>query len=359
MTDSAHSGNGLYPRKMRQLFSQLNGHLRTIHPGLPWLVSTTTMPLASWHREAFSLPQNPEERPLNHLRQITPQNPGMSCRPPILSPAGYVLLFHAYPEEENMKKIIRNVLIVLVLLFVVGWVARNAIIMSAARNAIQRATGFDLEVGGVSAALLSSTFEISDLKLINPEDFPEETAIEIRRMFVGYDLKSFFTDEIHLREVILDIPRMVVVQKEDGESNLKRLSQAGQGKGEGEKKPEEKHGETPEKKAEKPAKKFRIDTLTLKLGTVEMHTYVQGQDKPRVETHDLKVDRTYTDIRDVNQMATIFAMAMVEGVGAQAFKGISKALEDNQGDLDKTGKELDKAVKNVGESLKGLFKTGK
>ena len=258
-----------------------------------------------------------------------------------------------------MKQIIRNVLIVLVLLFVVGLMTRNAIIKSAARNAIQQGTGFDLELGGVSAGLLSSTFEIKDLKLINPEDFPEETAMEIKRMFVGYDLKSFFTDEIHLREVVLDIPRMVVVQKEDGESNLKRLGQAGKGKEAGEKKPGEEPEGKPGKKAEKPAKKFRIDTLTLKLGTVEMHTYVQGQDKPRMETHDLNVNRTYTDIQDPDQLATIFAMAMVEGVGAQAFKGLSKAFEDNQGDLDKTGKELDKAVKNVGESLKGLFKGNK
>jgi len=247
-----------------------------------------------------------------------------------------------------MKKIIRNILIVVVLLFAVGLVTRNAIIKTSVRNAIQQATGFDLEVGGVSAGLLSSTFEISDLKLINPEDFPEETAIEIKRMFVGYDLKSFFTDEIHLREVVLDIPRMVVVQKEDGESNLQRLSEAGKGKEEGEKKPEEKA----EENAEKPARKFRIDTLTLKLGTVEMHIYIQGQDKPQVQVHDLKIDRTYTDIRDPEQLATIFAMAMVEGVGAQAFKDIGKALQNNQGNLDKT-------VKNIGESLKGLFKGGK
>lgn len=259
-----------------------------------------------------------------------------------------------------MKKIIRNVLIVLVLLFVVGIMARNAVIKSAARKAVQQATGFDLEVGGVSAGLLSSTFELNGLKLINPEDFPEETAIEIKQMFVSYDLKSFFMDEIHLREVILNIPRMVVVQKEDGESNLKRLSQVGQGKEEeGEKKKGEKLEENPEKKIDKPAKKFRIDTLTLKLGTVEMHTYVQSQSKPQMRVHDLNVDRTYTDIRDPTQLAAIFAMAMLEGVGAQAFKGISKAFENNQGDLDKTGEELGKVVKDVGESLKGLLKTGK
>ena len=52
-------------------------------------------------------------------------------------------------------------------------------------------------------------------------------------------------------------------------------------------------------------------------------------------------------------------MAMVEGAGAEAFKDIGRVLQNNQGDLDKTGKELEKAAKGVGDSLKGLFKTGK
>ena len=261
--------------------------------------------------------------------------------------------------RKATKKTILNILVVVVLLFGLGLMARNAIIKSAATKAVREATGFDLEVGGISANLLSSTFEIKDLKLINPEDFPEATAIDFKRMFVAYDLKSFFTDEVHLREVVLDIPRMVVVQKEDGDSNLTRLSEAGQGKEE-EKEPEAKPGEKkPEEKAEKPARKFRIDTLTLKFGTVEMHTYVQGQGNPQVQVHDLNFDRTYTDIRDTTQLATIFAMAMVEGVGAQAFKGLGKILDENEGDLDKTGKDIERSVKDLGNQLKGLFDTGK
>ena len=258
-------------------------------------------------------------------------------------------------------KILRNILIVLVLLAVAGLVARNAIIKTAARKAIRQATGFDLELGGVRVGLISQSFDIRDLKLINPEDFPEAIALEINRMFVSYELRSFFADEVHLREVVLDIPRMVVVQKEDGDSNLKRLSQAGQGKEEEEQKREAKpeNDQPAEPKAEKPTRKFRIDTLTLKLGTVEMHKYVQGHDKPEIRVHDLNVDHTYTDIRAPNRLAAILAMAMMEGVGAQAFVDIGKSLKNNQGDLDITARELEKTAKGVGESLKDLFKTGK
>ena len=257
-------------------------------------------------------------------------------------------------------KILRNILMILVLLAVAGLVARNAIIKTAARKVIRQATGFDLEVGGVHAGLISQSFEIRDLKLINPEDFPEAVALEINRMLVNYKFRSFFTDEVHLCKVVLDIPRMVVVQKEDGESNLKRLSQAGQEKGEEEQKREAKpeNKQPTEPTPEKPTRKFRIDTLTLKLGTVEMHRYVQGQDKPEILAHDLKVDRTYTDIRGPNQLAAILAMAMMEGAGTHVFKDIGKALQNNQGDLHRTAKELEKTAKGVGESLKDLFKTG-
>lgn len=257
-------------------------------------------------------------------------------------------------------KLFRNSLIVLVLFVVVGLVARNAIFKTAARKVIQQATDFDVEVGGVHAGLLSSSFEIRDLKLINPEDFPEAIALEIHRMFVIYELRSFFTDEIHLREVVLDIPRLVVVQKEDGESNLQRLSQAGRRKGVEERKIEakEKDHQPVEPRAEKPARKFRVDTLTLKLGTVEMHKYLPGQDKPEIQARDLKVDRAYTNIRDPNQLAVILAMAMVEGVGLQALKDIGKTLQNHGGDFDETGKEFEKAAKGFGESLKGLLKTG-
>jgi uncharacterized protein involved in outer membrane biogenesis len=258
-------------------------------------------------------------------------------------------------------KIVRNILILLFLFAVAGLVARNAIIKTVARKVIQQATGFDLELGSVHAGLISQSFDIRDLKLINPEDFPEATALEINRMLVSYELRSFFTDEVHFREVILDIPRMVVVQKEDGESNLKRLSQGGQGKGEEEHKREAKseNKQPAEPKAEKPIRKFCIDTLTLKLGSVEMHKYVRGKDKPEIQVHDLKVDRTYPNIRDLNQLAAFLAIAMVEGAGTQAFKDIGKALQNNQGDLDMKAKELEKTAKGVGESLKDLFKTDK
>ena len=114
--------------------------------------------------------------------------------------------------KKRTKQTILNIVITLEVLAAVGLMTRNAIIKSGARKAVREATGFDLEMGGVSANLLASRFEIRDLKLINPEDFPEETAIEFKQMFVSYDPKSLFTDEIRLRSIVLDIPRMIVVQ---------------------------------------------------------------------------------------------------------------------------------------------------
>jgi hypothetical protein len=67
-----------YPRKPRKLFSQPAGHLHRIHLGLPWLVCTSMMPVASWHGEAISLTARPCSGRTNDLRRITPQNRGKS-----------------------------------------------------------------------------------------------------------------------------------------------------------------------------------------------------------------------------------------------------------------------------------------
>lgn len=234
----------------------------------------------------------------------------------------------------------------IVAVVVVIVMARNQAIKAGARAAVQKATGFDLEVGSVHAGLLAPTFEIHDLKLINPEDFPEATAFEVKQARVNYDLPSFFKDEIHLREVILDVPKVVVVKKEDGETNLKRLSEAGKGKeesGKGSGAPEEKTGQTG-----KPAKKMRIDVLTVRLGTVEVRDYTGGGDKPVVSTYELNVDQTLRDVTDLSDVGVMVSAAIVGNIGAKVLGDVGKELQKHQGDFDK-------AAKGIGDALGSIF----
>mgnify|MGYP003586520416 CR=1 FL=1 len=248
-------------------------------------------------------------------------------------------------KQKMWLKIGVGIVVVLAVLVM----ARNQMIKTGARAAVQKATGFDLEVGRVHAGLVSPTFEIRDLKLINPEDFPEATAFEVKQAKVNCDLASLLKDEIHLREVVLDVPKAVVVKKEDGETNLKRLSDAG--------KREERTGETGsagegegkgEGKAEKPAKRIRIDLLTVRLGTVEMRDYSRGGDKPVISTYELNVDRSLQNVTSLADVGVMISAEIVANIGAKVVGDIGKELEKHQGDIDK-------AAKSIGDTLGSIF----
>lgn len=278
-------------------------------------------------------------------------------------------------RRKPWLRIVLFVLAALVVLFVV----ESSIVKSALRKTIHSRLGFDLEVGRVRHGFIHPVFEIWDLKLINPEDFPDGEAMDIRRVRVNADLRSLFTDTIHLRELVLDIPKIVVVRREDGQTNLQRLNEAireetrppsapapsapaGGGAGTA--------AAVSNARAPAPAPKpealppwyertFRIDRLELKMGSVEVHDYTRGGDKPRVGIYELNVDQVLKDVTDPSTIGVVIAATVAEKVGLQMAGDLGSLIEQHRDDLDKAGEQLDKAFKNLEKSFKGMFGTKK
>jgi len=246
-------------------------------------------------------------------------------------------------------KIMRTVLIVIVILVVGLLLARNEIIRRSARKAIQTTTGFDIEMGRVHAGLFSPDFEITDTRLINPEDFPERLAMQIKTLKVGYYPGSLLSDRVHLKEVVIDIPRAILVVREDGETNLGRLGKAAE---KSEEEPDE-----PEKKEEKKEskKQLLVDVLTLRIGTLEMHTYEEGNPEPKVEKYEVDFDRTARNVDSFDVVNGMITAAVIEGVGSRAIQGLSQAWNESDGDLDKFGDSLEKQAKDLKKSFKSMF----
>ncbi len=254
-----------------------------------------------------------------------------------------------------MNKILRRILlglgaVVLVLvLVVVGLVlARDSI----ARNIITKAvakTGFGLELKNLHIALAPPGLEVEGLKLTNPPDFPEAGALEINKLKLSYDRKLSTKEEVRLPEVTFDLPSLVIVRKADGEVNFQRFAKQGKGeKPAATGTPEPQPAPPPaEPKAKKPAQKVRIDNLNIRLGTVCIRTYVQGEKEPREQKLAMNVDKKFTNVTndDFKKIGTQLMMEVL-------FKSSPEQLLDlGKEAAAKSGVDL----KEAGSKLKGLL----
>lgn len=253
----------------------------------------------------------------------------------------------------------------IVILVAVGllFAAKGFLVKSVVRKVVSSTTGFDLALGGLDVGLFKQSFEVKGLKLRNPADFPDREAFDIDRLYVRYDLFSFFGPTTRLRQVVIEIPQLVMVKKEDGESNLERMK-----KNTSKDKPpageaERQKTEPPRPPPQEPAggsrpprskgRQFMVDSITLDVGKVEIRDYQRKQgDQPRITTYELNYHRSFSHIGTLQAMVDeIVADVMIEG-------GV-KALVEKLGSKENTGKlsaDLDKAAKKFGSALNSLFK---
>ncbi len=228
----------------------------------------------------------------------------------------------------------------------------NVVIHKSASTFFRRQTGFDVTFEHIHVGVIRPSIEITGLTLFNPADFEEREALFIRRAYIRYSPSLLFKREIHLREVVLDMPKLVVVKKADGEYNLGRLGKAvaskdEKPKGEAKPKPAPAPGEAP------PPRPLRIDTLTFKLGTAQMITH-RRVGAPRTRSIEMNIEKTFTDVTDLNAVAKKLTLDIVANEAEEIVVNVAEKLKKG-GDVEK----LDKAAKKLGERLNGMFKKTK
>lgn len=255
-------------------------------------------------------------------------------------------------------KALKLAVLSVVLLALVGLLARNQLINMEARRLLAEQTGFGLEIGQLKTHLLSSKAELLDVVVRNPPDFPEPTAFVIKRVYVNVDPWALLRRETHLTEMELEIPRVVVVRNPAGDTNLQRLS--GKPPRGGAAPPPSSPAPTPPAPApsggpgappaEKPERPFRIDRMRVKIDAVEYHDY-RGGGEPAITKLDLKVDRAHTNITSTSEIGSLVVAGVMESAAERLFgdlgRSIQKAVEDEK---------LREEVKKFGRDLKRAFK---
>ncbi len=258
-----------------------------------------------------------------------------------------------------MKRL-TQVLVALALIVAALLFGRNFIIKEMLSKSAKALRGFEVSVSDVQVGILRPVIHIRDLKITNPSDFPEKQALEAKEVLVRYSFFSLFSNETHFPEIVLDIPKAVVVWNAAGDMNFERLAGTAKKPAPPAKKKKEKtdpapapppssEPKAPEKEAP-PPRAMRIDKLTLRITEAQIFDYRKGPE-PSVMTFPINMDRTYTDITDPDALAAKIAAELTANYIASIFNNVSKKMQEN-GDT----KKLNKMFENFGKSLEGLFK---
>ena len=239
-------------------------------------------------------------------------------------------------------RIVRYLIIMLVAVVLVFALAKDAIVKMGMEKGTKIVTGLDLAVEEVNVGLLTTLIDIKGLKLYNPPDYKDRVMVDMPEIYVDYDLPAMIVGDVHLKEVRIVLDNFTVVKNADGELNLNSLKVV-QAETKAEKEP-------PAKKA--PAPEFSIDKLYLKIDTVVYKDY-SGGGSPSVKTYSVGIDREFSDIDDVNKLASLI---IVQALTKTAISNLTdfdvKALEGTLGKTLQTAQQVaGKAVQQAGDTL--------
>lgn len=246
-------------------------------------------------------------------------------------------------------------LIVAALLF-----GRNFIIKEMLSKSAKALRGFEVSVSDVQVGILRPMVHLRDLKITNPSDFPEKQALEAKEVLIRYNFLSLFGKEARFPEIVLDVPKAVVVWNKNGDMNFERLAGMDKKPAPAEKKKKKKQEEPPPEPKPEPApppekeaappRTMRIDKLTLRITEAQIYDYRKGPE-PSVMTFPINMDRTYTDVTDPDTLAAKVAAELTANYIASLFSNVGKKMEEN-GDT----KKINKMFENLGKSIESLFK---
>lgn len=248
-------------------------------------------------------------------------------------------------------KWLRGLGVVLGVALVLGFAARNMLLKGQLEKLVSAQTGFAFTVERVQVGWNLSSVDLIGARVRNPPDFPDAQALDIRQARVSVAPLSLLTREIVIREVILDVEKLVLVRKADGETNAERLG--GKRKGGGGRpggsppEPAPEPEPTPREPAE--PRGFRIERLVLKLGAVEMRDFTKARDggEPAVTAMNLNLEQEHREVTSVQQLGGLVLGSAVQQMGLFL---IGQELQDKDSKLNqKVQKAADKFQKKMNQ----------
>lgn len=246
-----------------------------------------------------------------------------------------------------MKTLLRLIVVLLVLAAAL-YIGRNYIARQSVEAGVTKMTGFPLNIGSLDLDLFQNRIAIRDLSLLNPSEFKEPVFVEMPELTVDYDASSMLSGTPHLPSLVVDLKRIVIVRTKTGDSNAMKLKGVLGGGGKSH---------------------YKIDSLRLKIGSVELKDYKLGN--PMEKSIALNLDETYknfTDATDINRLVllTVMKKAGLPSIGIDlgqlsgSLGNITNAAGETMKNLTetlgKTGADAANTLQKTGQGLFDSFK---
>lgn len=254
-------------------------------------------------------------------------------------------------------------LLVLAATFALAWVL---LLPSMVTGVIRKRTGFNASVASLYANPFTASVNIHQLKIDNPDTFPQPDFVVVNQFRTAVEPNSIFSDRVVVKDALFDVALIAVVKNAAGQTNVEvfKTGVLGAKPEKPEAKPEP--GQKPEPKpapAQKKApKQFLIQHLVVKLDKIILADY--SGSKPQVREIPVNINRTFTDVTDLKQISgPLLADLSVAGIGkfagdvlglvipAPLLESLGVVAKGTGGILQETGKTTTNFIKGLFDSL--------
>jgi uncharacterized protein involved in outer membrane biogenesis len=267
-----------------------------------------------------------------------------------------------------MKRFVITFVILLVVLVVVAVLGRNQLVKYGAPIVAKLAANIDLAIGNANIGLPETQAGLNQITIGNPAGFPDEPMISVPEVYVDYTIGGLMGDTTHLEELRLHVDRILIVRNKDGKINVKELLPPSEDT------PDQPGRPGPPGEPEGPPR-FRIDSLSLKIGDVVYRDYTFG-DTPREQTFALNIDEQHANVTSAGGIAALIvgkalmnsslsALANLDldgftSIAGPAFGQVGAALEQVEGAANAlqsltTNENVTGKLKDAGDALRKLF----
>jgi hypothetical protein len=253
----------------------------------------------------------------------------------------------------KIKRIALFIVVVCLAFFILSS-AKNEIAKSLLINAVGRITGLGVQVQDMQMGLFKTWVNIDGLYLFNPSGFSDRLMADMPRVYIDYDLGSFFRKQVHLSELDLVLREFIVVKGPDGRLNVNSIRDLS--------KPA--HGAEPVPTSPPKKPDIRIDILRLKIGRVLYKDYTQMP--PAISEFAVNIDERYENITDPDKLVKlIVTRALVNTAISNLAEMDFSRLESDISGIIKRGKgifksgdieDLPQVIEGVAQQLENIFK---